>query len=86
MFQVDGFLEERDDLHISGDLLHLLDELGARIDLNGTDDSATVGGNLALLVADAQPSAPVRGLRIATRSSDMFTQEAFEIIRGRVTF
>lgn len=85
MFQVDGFLEERDDLDIPGDLLHLLDELGARIDLNGTDIAATVRSNLALVVADAHPAAPVRGLKIATRLSDMFTKDAFEIIRGRIS-
>lgn len=81
---MDGILADTEELEIPGNLLHLLDELGARLDLAGADDAATVRENIALLVADAQPATPVRGLRIAARGSDMFTDEAFEIIRGKL--
>lgn len=82
--QVDELLADTEDLDIPGELLHLLDNIGSRLDLNGTFKAAAVRDNIALLVADAQPQLPVRGLRIAARDTDVFTDEAFEIIRDEV--
>ncbi|KAJ0180252.1 hypothetical protein K1T71_003656 [Dendrolimus kikuchii] len=82
--QVDELLAVTDDLEIPGELLHLLDNIGARIDLNGSEEATAVRENIALLIADAQPQMPVKGLRIATRETDVFSDGAFEIIREEV--
>lgn len=60
----------------------MLDNIGGRIDLNGSEEVTTVRENIALLVAEGQPELPIKGLRIATRDTDVFTDGAFEIIRG----
>ncbi|XP_047527962.1 uncharacterized protein LOC125064781 isoform X2 [Vanessa atalanta] len=78
--QVDDILQVHDSLEIPGQLLHLLDRLGSAIELNGSRSAAAVRGNIALLMADANPGHPVRGLKIATRDTDVFTDDAFEII------
>ncbi|XP_046964496.1 uncharacterized protein LOC124533333 isoform X2 [Vanessa cardui] len=78
--QVDDILQVHDSLEIPGQLLHLLDQLGSAIELNGSSSAAAVRGNIALLMADAKPGHPVRGLKIATRDTDVFTTDAFEII------
>ncbi|XP_064071783.1 uncharacterized protein LOC113404752 isoform X1 [Vanessa tameamea] len=78
--QVDDILQVHDTLEIPGQLLHLLDRLGSAIELNGSRSAAAVRGNIALLMADANPGHPVRGLKIANRDTDVFTDDAFEII------
>ncbi|XP_050344930.1 uncharacterized protein LOC126769941 isoform X2 [Nymphalis io] len=77
--QVDNILQVHDSLEIPGQLLHLLDQLGSAIELNGSSSAAAVRGNIAMLMADATPNQPVRGLKIATRDTDVFTDDAFEI-------
>lgn len=71
------------DLEIPGRLLRLLDQIGNNLKLNGKNYTSEVGSNVALLVADSNPSFPVSGLRIATRYNDSFTAEAFEIMNGK---
>ncbi|KAG6448639.1 hypothetical protein O3G_MSEX005616 [Manduca sexta] len=82
--QVDELLADTEDLEIPGQLLHLLDDIGARMDLAGSTDVAAVRENIALLVADARAQMPVKGLRISTRETDVFTENAFEIMRDPV--
>ncbi|CAH2238632.1 jg5378 [Pararge aegeria aegeria] len=82
--QVDDLFELHDSLEIPGRLLHLLDNLGSAIELNGSRSATAVRNNIALLLADAEPSHPVRGMKIATRDNDAFTDDAFEIISGEV--
>lgn len=82
-FQVDNILVF-EELDIPGNLLHLLDDIGARINLNGSNDTMTVRDNIALVVADAQPNMPVKGLFVAARPvSDLFTNDTFTIVRGK---
>lgn len=81
--QVDGLLSEDDDLDIPGELLHLLDNIGPRLNLEGSD-AATVRENIALVVAKGDESLPMRGLRLATRDTDAFTDHAFEVIRDEI--
>uniref|UniRef100_A0A1E1WIF6 G-protein coupled receptors family 2 profile 2 domain-containing protein n=1 Tax=Pectinophora gossypiella TaxID=13191 RepID=A0A1E1WIF6_PECGO len=77
---VDILLETEEDLEIPGQLLHLLDELGGRIDLNGSHKATTIRPNIAMVLANAEPETPVRGLRIAARDDEAFTDDAFELI------
>lgn len=79
---MDTLLKTEDNMEIPGKLLHLLDELGSRINLNGSQVASAVRSNIAMLLADAQPDSPIRGLRIAARDDDLFTDESFEIITG----
>uniref|UniRef100_A0A2A4JGD6 G-protein coupled receptors family 2 profile 2 domain-containing protein n=1 Tax=Heliothis virescens TaxID=7102 RepID=A0A2A4JGD6_HELVI len=83
--QVDELLAENVDLNIPGELLHLLDGIGSRLDLDGSENATTVRDNIALLVTNAQPDQPVKGLKIAAREKDVFTDDAFEIIREDYT-
>ncbi|KAJ2952471.1 hypothetical protein O0L34_g6782 [Tuta absoluta] len=78
--QVDGLLNLDDGLDIPGEFLHLLDELGSRVNLNGSGQAKAVRSNIALVLADSAPETPVRGLRIAATDQEIFTQGAFEII------
>ncbi|VVC98624.1 unnamed protein product [Leptidea sinapis] len=78
--QVDEVLEERDDLEIPGRLLHLLDQLGATVQLEDAGVASAVRGNIALVMAAAGPDHRVRGLRIAARDTDLFTDDAFGLI------
>ncbi|CAH2086900.1 unnamed protein product [Euphydryas editha] len=78
--QVDNILEVHDSLEIPGQILHLLDQLGSTVQLNGSNTGVTVRGNIALLMADANPDRPIRGLKIAARNTDVFTSDAFEIL------
>ncbi|XP_050665186.1 uncharacterized protein LOC126965591 [Leptidea sinapis] len=78
--QVDEVLEERDDLEIPGRLLHLLDQLGATVQLEDAGVASAVRGNIALVMAAAGPDHRVRGLRIAARDTDIFTDDAFGLI------
>lgn len=82
-FQVDNLFQVHDNLEIPGQLLHLLDNLGAAIQLNGSRTATVVHNNIALLLADAEPNHPVTGMKIATRDGDVFTDDAFEIISGK---
>ncbi|KAI5646152.1 7 transmembrane receptor (Secretin family) domain-containing protein [Phthorimaea operculella] len=82
--QVDGLLNLEDDLEIPGDFLHLLDQLGARVNLNGSEQASAVRSNIALVLADSTPENPVRGLRIAATDQEVFTQGDFEIISDEV--
>ncbi|XP_052737653.1 uncharacterized protein LOC112042944 isoform X2 [Bicyclus anynana] len=82
--QVDSLFELHDSLEIPGRLLHLLDNLGAAIELNGSRTATAVRNNIAMVLADAEPSHPVNGMKIATRDNDSFTDDAFEIISGEV--
>ncbi|XP_035436335.2 uncharacterized protein LOC118266856 isoform X3 [Spodoptera frugiperda] len=82
--QVDELLAENLDLNIPGELLHLLDGIGTRLDLAGSENATSIRGNIALVVAQADAKQPVKGLRIATRDSDNFTADTFEIIRDRM--
>ncbi|CAH0406742.1 unnamed protein product [Chilo suppressalis] len=79
--QVNEILEvDEAQLAIPGRLLHLLDELGARVELGGAHTAITVRRNVAMLLADSAPARPVRGLRVATRSADDFAEESFQFI------
>lgn len=80
---VDSLLSKNMSLEIPSQLLHLLDELGARVDLNGSE-AQRVGDNLALLIATADYGNPVHGLRIVARDSNTFSDDDFEIIRDQV--
>ncbi|XP_075969098.1 uncharacterized protein LOC142972144 isoform X2 [Anticarsia gemmatalis] len=83
--KVDELLSENVSLEIPTHLLRLLDKVGDRLDLNGSDNVQTVRNNVALLVANAEPGLPVNGLRIAASGpDDVFTDNAFEIIRDGV--
>lgn len=79
-------LEENLDLNIPGQLLHLLDGIGSRLELGGSENATTIRNNIALLVSDAVPEMPVKGLRIAARDNDSFYEGAFEILRGKASF
>lgn len=81
--QVDNLLEVEESLDIPGRFLHLLDQLGSRADLNGSQTGTAVRNNIALLMADAAPGAPVRGLQIASRSVEAFSEDAFLILTGK---
>lgn len=59
-----------------------MDGIGTRLDLAGSENATSIRGNIALVVAQADAKLPVKGLRIATRDSDNFTADTFEIIRG----
>ncbi|XP_068629938.1 uncharacterized protein [Battus philenor] len=78
--QVDVLLNVDDQFSIPGELLHMLDRLGSAVYLNGTGSAATVRPNIALVMADAEPLNPVRGLRIATSNETSFTKECFEVL------
>ncbi|XP_053625008.1 uncharacterized protein LOC128683407 isoform X3 [Plodia interpunctella] len=84
--QVNSILEVEDDLTIPGDLLHMLDELGNRISLNGSHTASAIRGNVALLMADAAPDKPVRGVRMAVMdpNSDTFTNDTFDFINSEI--
>ncbi|CAH0702067.1 unnamed protein product [Spodoptera exigua] len=82
--QVDELLAENLELNIPGELLHLLDGIGTRLDLAGSVNATTIRDNIALVVAQADSEQPVKGLRIAARETDNFTSDTFEIIRDRV--
>lgn len=79
---MNSILEDTDDLAIPGRLLHMLDTLGTTIQLNGSHAATTVRNNIALVMADAEPNNPVRGIRIATRTDDAFVDDAFQLITG----
>ncbi|KAH9634823.1 hypothetical protein HF086_012237 [Spodoptera exigua] len=81
---VDELLAENLELNIPGELLHLLDGIGTRLDLAGSVNATTIRDNIALVVAQADSEQPVKGLRIAARETDNFTSDTFEIIRDRV--
>ncbi|XP_045485066.1 uncharacterized protein LOC111001031 isoform X2 [Pieris rapae] len=78
--QVDHLLEDSDDLTIPSQMLHMLDRLGSTIKLNGSHVATAVRSNIALVMADATPNNPVRGIRIAARSDDVFVNDAFQVI------
>lgn len=82
--QVDGLLAENLELNIPGELLHLLDGIGTRLDLAGSENATTIRDNIALVVAQAEAEQPVNGLRIVARDIDNFTSDTFQIIRDRV--
>ncbi|XP_047988378.1 adhesion G-protein coupled receptor G2-like isoform X1 [Leguminivora glycinivorella] len=84
--QVDALLSIEDELEIPGQLLHLVDELAARVNLNGSHQARAIAENIAMLMADADPENPVRGLRIAAQGSgnEVFSSDAFEIIAEEV--
>ncbi|CAK1552668.1 unnamed protein product [Leptosia nina] len=78
--EVDNLLEDTDSLEIPSQLLHMLDKLGSTIQLNGSHVASAVRSNIALVMADAEPEYPVRGIRIAARSDDVFVPDAFQVI------
>ncbi|XP_045491215.1 adhesion G protein-coupled receptor E5-like isoform X2 [Colias croceus] len=80
--QVDRLLEDSDNLEIPGQFLHLLDRLGSSIQLNGSKVVSAVRSNIALVMANAEPDNPVRGIRIATRQDDSFSDSAFEVFNA----
>ncbi|CAG9095528.1 unnamed protein product [Plutella xylostella] len=82
--QVDEILDNDDDLQIPSEFLRLLDRIGSRVDLNGSASMATVRNNVALLMADATPDAPVRGLKILARDTDAFSTDSIQIINDEV--
>lgn len=84
--QVDALLDIEDELEIPGQLLHLVDELAARVNLNGAHQAQAIANNIAMLMADASPESPVKGLRIAAQSTggEVFSADAFEIISEEV--
>ncbi|XP_063531353.1 uncharacterized protein LOC134742253 isoform X2 [Cydia strobilella] len=84
--QVDALLDIEDELEIPGELLHLVDALAARVDLNGSHQAQAVANNIAMLMADSSPESPVKGLRIAAQGSadKVFSADAFEIISEEV--
>ncbi|XP_026329453.1 uncharacterized protein LOC113237279, partial [Hyposmocoma kahamanoa] len=63
------------------DLLILLEQLGTKIDLNGSKQGAIIRNNIATVLADSNTKQPVRGFRIAAAAHDgAFTNDDFEII------
>ncbi|XP_063377710.1 uncharacterized protein LOC134664918 isoform X2 [Cydia fagiglandana] len=84
--QVDALLDMEDELEIPGQLLHLVDELAARVDLNGSHQAQAIANNIAMLMADSSPESPVKGLRIAAQGTgdEVFSADAFEIISEEV--
>ncbi|CAG9585850.1 unnamed protein product [Danaus chrysippus] len=80
--KIDNILESRGSLEIPSQFLHLLDTLGTTVNLNGSQTATAVRNNIALVLADAEPSHPVRGMKIAARDSDIFTDDAFQIFNG----
>lgn len=62
-------------------MLHALDALSGRADLNGSQAVATARHNVAVVMADSEPAQPVRGLRIAANDYG-FSDESFEIFHG----
>ncbi|XP_060810885.1 uncharacterized protein LOC106142285 isoform X2 [Amyelois transitella] len=84
--QVNELFELDDDLPIPGSLLHMLDELGSRVYLNGSHTGKAIRGNIALLMADTAPDNPVRGVRIGVSdtSGDTFTNDTFEFIENEI--
>lgn len=80
--QVDDILEVPVSLEIPGQFLHLLEKLGSAIELNGSRSAFVVRSNIALGMTDAGPANPVRGLKIGTRETDLFTNGTFEMLFG----
>lgn len=80
--QVDDILDVPDSLEIPGQFLHLLEKLGSAIELNGSRSAFVVRSNIALGMSDAGPGNPVRGLKIGTRETDLFTNGTFEMLFG----
>ncbi|XP_045533779.1 adhesion G-protein coupled receptor G2 isoform X1 [Papilio machaon] len=78
--QVDDLLNVEDQLDIPGNLLHMLDKLGSAVYLNGSINATAVRGNIALVMADAKPNNPVRGLRIAASNETRFNKNSFEVL------
>ncbi|KAM3961846.1 uncharacterized protein ACR2FA_004170 [Aphomia sociella] len=84
--QVNDLLDIEDELEIPGTLLHMLDDLGTRINLNGSNTGRTVRNNIALLMADASPQHPIRGMKVAASNGndDTFTEETFQFIADEI--
>ncbi|CAG9783488.1 unnamed protein product [Diatraea saccharalis] len=84
--QVNDILDVEDEhLEIPGQLLHMLDELGARVQLQeGESTAVEVRHNVALLLADVSPTHPVLGLRVAARDNDAFDNQSFHFIASDV--
>ncbi|KAL4706305.1 hypothetical protein ACJJTC_004914 [Scirpophaga incertulas] len=79
--EVNDVLELREQgLEIPGELLRLLDRLAAHVQLGAAGRGAAVRPNVALLLADAAPRSPVRGLRVAARDTDAFDDNSFQFI------
>ncbi|XP_052753681.1 adhesion G-protein coupled receptor G6-like [Galleria mellonella] len=78
--QINDLLSIDEDVVFPTEFLRLLDELGFRIDLNGTETAALVKDNIALMMADVEDSNPVRGLSVAYREEDVFTDDAFKFL------
>ncbi|XP_059047970.1 adhesion G-protein coupled receptor G2-like, partial [Achroia grisella] len=82
--QVNDLLDMEEDVTFPPEMLDILDTLGSRIDLNGALNDTIVRDNLALLMADASPDNPVRGLRLTAggegRTRNSFSKDTFEFL------
>jgi hypothetical protein len=72
-----------EDLNIPGQLLHMLDDLGSKVELQGEPTAKTVRENIALLLADVTPDNPIRGMRVAARDTDAFGNDTFSFINSK---
>ncbi|XP_073943540.1 adhesion G-protein coupled receptor G6-like isoform X2 [Choristoneura fumiferana] len=80
--QLDVLLDA-EELEFPCTMLHALDALGGRADLNGSQAVTTARHNVAVVMADSAPAHPVRGLRIAANDYG-FSDDSFEIFHGDV--
>ncbi|XP_063821445.1 uncharacterized protein LOC135071614 isoform X2 [Ostrinia nubilalis] len=78
--QVDVLMDDGSKEEIPGELLHGLDEIGTRFELERNHTDVLVRNNIAVLVADSTPDLRLRGMRIVATAHDAFTQDAFEFI------
>ncbi|XP_028168089.1 uncharacterized protein LOC114358344 isoform X2 [Ostrinia furnacalis] len=88
--QVNEILDVDDgELEIPSDLLHLLDQLASTAILDGEARAIKVRDNVALMMADATPDNPVRGVRVVAttdaRGTDVFTNATFDFLEGELT-
>lgn len=81
--EVDDLLSLVEEVEIPGNFLTMLDQMGARADLNGSNRLATVRRHVALIITTTEPNNPIRGLRLATRIDEAFKEEAFHLLADR---
>ncbi|XP_026329456.1 uncharacterized protein LOC113237282 [Hyposmocoma kahamanoa] len=83
--KVDSLLNTKESLENAGRLLILLDQVGGKVDLNGSRQVSIVRKNVAILLADSSAEQPVRGLKIAAMAGDgVLNDGRFEIISDQI--
>ncbi|XP_059047971.1 uncharacterized protein LOC131843360 [Achroia grisella] len=84
--RVNNLLQIEGDFNIPSQLLHKLDNFSLRLNLNGNKTGEIVRNSIAVLIADAGPDNPIRGIKVAVRNSsmDFFTSDSFQFLVGEM--